>query len=83
MTDPVYSDSTDKVTITCYYGDDGRCKQITIYLNDDTVTPEDIAACIRTAVTTPADPGVASIIPRHTGTRDFDANSAPGRWWGN
>lgn len=39
----------DKVTISCHYGDDEKCKQILIYLNYDQVTAEDIARIIESA----------------------------------
>lgn len=41
--------ATDKVTISCHYGDDEKCKQILIYLNYDQVTAEDIARVIEAA----------------------------------
>lgn len=46
MTEPVYQ---DRVTISCTFGDDEKCKQIMIYLNYDEITAEDIARCVEAA----------------------------------
>jgi hypothetical protein len=37
----------DKVTVTGYYDDDDRCRQIFVYLNGDDVTARDVAEAVR------------------------------------
>lgn len=80
----------DRVTISCTYGDDEKCRQIMVYLNYDDITAEDITAIVEAAfnasvVTIRNVGGPAIRLPRRFWNDDnttAGADFPPRNWFG-